>query len=352
MATASGPEDSRLKFRIAEERLRSGPFNFRFFQAVRLIQLLRPGRLVGHIERPANEAVRFSVRNSLEFPASDIFSLDWEQGKQPVLCVNFMGLTGPSGVLPLTYSEEVIEMILRHKDHSLESFLNMFNHRMISLFYRAWEKYQFHVPLERGGESARFPTYLRGVLGILPETLRNRLVQNAEDHRRGVADESLFFYAGLLALKPRSEIGLRTMIADYFGVPVRIDQFVGAWYKLRPDTQCLLGNDAPSDRLGVGSVIGDEIWDQQSRAQICLGPLTRQRYKEFLPGGNAHVALQALLRFMFGPEIGFDVRLILKRDEVPTSELDNTELQLGWLTWIKSTPTFDRNPQDTVIVLN
>jgi len=367
-----------LKLQVIEERLRQAPFSFQFFQAVRLIQLLTSRKPVGFIERPALEAVRFIVRRELEFPSGDIHKLVWPDGKQPILCVNFMGLTGPSGVLPVAYSEALIER--GDKDDSLESFLNMFNHRMISLFYRAWEKSRFHVPLERGETNDRFLSCLRAVVAIMPEGLHGRLLEKpvisrtsmttgavstaaasagktgdpALDQPIGVPDEALLFYAGLLSLKSRPATTVRSLIADYFDVTVEIEQFVGAWYRLAPDSQCrLLGTAQPAAQLGVGSVLGDEIWDQQSRARICIGPLSRERYSQFLPGGRGYIALCALLQMLFGPEIGFDVRLILKKKDVPSIELDDDKaLPLGWMTWLKSVPEFDRNPGDTILALN
>jgi type VI secretion system protein ImpH len=137
-------------------------------------------------------------------------------------------------------------------------------------------------------------------------------------------------------------------------VPADIEQFVGTWYRLGSASQCrMLETGDVSEQLGFGTVIGDEIWDQQSRARICLGPLTRSRYKEFLPGGSAYLELRALVRFLFGEEIGFDLRLILQKDDVPVSQLaEGDPLPLGWLTWLKSTPYYDRNPGDTILALN
>ena len=129
---------------------------------------------------------------------------------------------------------------------------------------------------------------------------------------------------------------------------------MGTWYRLEDDSQFRSMEDGQfRGQLGVGSIIGDEIWDQQSRARIALGPLTRSRYEEFLPDGNGYVALRALLQFLFGPEIGFDLQLVLKREDVPAAKLDDSSvLPLGWLTWLKSKEGFDRVPDDTILVLN
>src|SRR5690606_25703824 len=106
--------------------------------------------------------------------------------------------------------------------------------------------------------------------------------------RAPLVEDALVFYAGLLGLRPRGATALEQLIADFFGVPAQVEQFVGAWYPLPRRDQCALGeDDGISNRLGVGSVIGDEIWDQQSRVRIRLGPLARSQYESFLPGGDA-----------------------------------------------------------------
>ena len=67
-------------------------------------------------------------------------------------------------------------------------------------------------------------------------------------------------------MHPRSAAALRQVLADYFDVPVEIEQFVGAWYPVDAESQCCLGEGGGySEQLGFGAVVGDEVWDQQSR---------------------------------------------------------------------------------------
>jgi type VI secretion system protein ImpH len=118
--------------------------------------------------------------------------------------------------------------------------------------------------------------------------------------------------------------------------------------------QCCLDR-APSDseRVAIGAVVGDEIWDEQSRVRIVLGPLTLERYLDFLPSGTAFEPLRSLTRFFSGNEFDFEVRLVLKRDEVPPCELgreDSGAPLLGWVSWAKSVP-MGRDPEDAVLDL-
>ena len=150
-------------------------------------------------------------------------------------------------------------------------------------------------------------------------------------------------------------MALRAVLADYFDVPVEIEQFVGAWRGLELEDQCRFGEvESCSEQLGQGAVVGDEIWDQQSRVRIRLGPLPLGRYRQFLPTGSAYEPLRALTRFFAGDELEFEVQLVLKQDEVPRCSLgaeDESAPELGWVSWMKSGPAFNRDPSDTIILL-
>ena len=137
-------EESRVRLGAVEEALEREPFSFEFFQAVRLLQQLRPERgRVGRYGNPDDEAVHFGATPATAFPASEIQALEPDGEGPSRLVVNFMGLTGPQGVLPLEYSELLADRV-RQRDHSLRDFLDLFNHRIISLFFRAWERTHAH----------------------------------------------------------------------------------------------------------------------------------------------------------------------------------------------------------------
>lgn len=338
-ASASGPTGTETARRLAAE-----PCRFHFFQAVRLLERFSPGsRPVGTFSTPGSEAVRFSVHNTAVFPASEIQELNWEEGRTPRMVVNFMGLTGPLGVLPLYYTLLVAERV-RLRDTALRDFLDIFNHRMISLLYQAWERYRFTVQYERG-QGDRLSHYLLDFIGLGTKGLANR---------QEVPDESLAYYAGLLGQHPRTALGLRQVLEDYFEVPVEVEQFAGAWYPLSRDIQsCLFESNRDCEQLAVGAVVGDEVWDEQSRVRVRLGPLGLEQYLDFLPSGTAYAPLRALVEFYCGREYDFEVQLVLRRQEVPACELgreDQEAPRLGWVSWAK-TVELTRDAGDTVLNL-
>ena len=351
MVAASGPKDPAVTRSVPPHLaevaadLRENAGEFAFFQAVRLLLRLVPERSeVGRFAPPEREAVRFSAHNSLSFPPMEIHSLDWNT--DPVaMTVNFMGLTGPVGVLPQAYTELITER-LRARDSTLAAFFDIFNHRAVSLFYQAWEKYRFPVTYERDGKD-RMTRSLLALIGTATAGLQDRIE---------VRDESLLYYAGLLGLQSRPAAGLRAVVEDYFDVPADVGQFVGAWQELDERDCCELDPDAtdPAGQLGGGAVVGDAIWDQHARVRLRIGPMSAERYLEFLPGGSAYEPLRALTRFYCGADLELEVELVLARDEVPSCELGKegeSGPRLGWFTWMKSRAEFDRDPSDTVLTI-
>ena len=227
--------------------------------------------------------------------------------------VNFMGLTGPLGVLPLPYSALVVDR-MRERDTSMRDFFDIFNHRMISLFYQAWEKYRFTIAYERG-ERDRFSHHLLALIGLGTPGLQDLKPE-------GVPDDSLLFYSGLLSMHPRSArraaagaAGLLSSAGGDRTVRGRVASG-GRGIAVFPGRRCHVFR-AP----GFGAVVGDEIWDQQSRVRIRLGPLTLDQYQDFLPGAKPSAGYASIAGFFSGDEYDLELQLVLKRTEVPRCEL-------------------------------
>jgi type VI secretion system protein ImpH len=196
------------------EMLDREPYRFEFFQAVRLLTRMATERqVVGRFSVPSSEVARFGAHSSVAFPASEIQELERPVNGPAKMRVNFMGLTGPLGVLPLMYSEMVINR-LRARDRTMRDFFDLFNHRIISLFYQAWEKYRFVIPYERG-ELDPFSHHVLALLGLGTPGMQDR---------QDVSDDSLLFYSGLLSLHTRSATALRQLLSDYFDVPLVSDR--------------------------------------------------------------------------------------------------------------------------------
>jgi type VI secretion system protein ImpH len=259
------------------------------------------------------------------------------------MTVAFMGLTGTEGALPRHYTELLLQRA-QMNDYGLRDFLDLFNHRLISLFYRAWEKHHCVVGYERAretGEEDRFARLLYAILGLGTAGIRERL--NGDD-------ASLLRYAGLLVQRPRSAHALLHCLSDAFQVPVRITQFMGAWLSLQEEDWTRLGTPGTNNLLGQTAVAGIKVWDQQARFQVRLGPLDFETFSRLLPSGRAFPTMIRMTKFMAGPELDFNVHLVLKASEVPPCRLRVTPAyapRLGWTTWLSSTPRYS-NAEDVM----
>jgi type VI secretion system protein ImpH len=342
MEAPLGRPDSALTATPLERRFSERPQAFAFFQAVRLLERYSGRRTVGTFAPPAEEAARFGGNPTLGFPTSEIRSLEARADNPPLMRVSFFGLYGALGVLPDVYTEFILERAF-HRDHGFRDFLDIFNHRLLSLLHRAWLKYRFVVGWERTGDEP-VTRELLSLLGLGTPGLR---------HRQSVQDEALIFYAGLLARQARSAAGLEALVGDYFDVPVKVIPFAGAWRTIDAGSRTAFdGSGDASLRLGEGAVIGDEVWDQQSTARLRLGPLSLERYHAFLPAGDAHAPLRALCRFYCGENVDIELQLVLDRHAVPGLGLEagGEPARLGWVSWIvNATP--GRDPDDTVLRL-
>lgn len=343
MAAESRDEGPAVAAAEAARRLESEAGAFDLLQAVLLLERLAPERArVGGDAGPSDEVVRFSAHASLAFPTGDIRSLELDPDGPARMEVNFMGLVGPNGVLPHHYTQ-LVATTRRERDGALGDFLDILQHRLISLFYRAWLRLH---PAGAAASDRRDPvaSHLLDIAGL-------DLAELGREHAFDV--DRLIPLVGLLAPQPRSALALRRLLAAYFGVPVEVEQFVGSWARLRPSDLCAVGEEDEATVLGLGAVVGDEVWDPQSRVRVRLGPLPREDFERFLPGGEDHAALRDLARLFGHDQYDVEVQLVLEREDVPSvvlGDADRGEHALGWSTWLRTAP-MDRDPDEALFTL-
>ncbi|HEY8560323.1 MAG TPA: type VI secretion system baseplate subunit TssG [Pyrinomonadaceae bacterium] len=315
------------------QELLDEPYRFEFFQAVRLLEKIFPERRpVGRDALPHEEVARFRSRMGLGFPASQIHEIkdgfdEFAEREKLEMFINFMGMVGVSGVMPIHYTELIMERV-RYRDTAMWMFMDIFTHRAVSMFFRAWEKYRFPVAYERGQDD--FTAFLFDVAGLGTRGLRGRM---------NLEDESLLTYGGLIAQKPHSATALGNILSDYFRVRAKILQFFGQWLDLDSASITRLGR--ANSGLGTTTIIGTRVWEQQSKFRIVLGALNFNEFQAFLPSGTAYKPLQSIVRFMHGAEFDFDVQLILQARQVPSTILTTRAKRrpmLGWTSFLKTKP--------------
>jgi type VI secretion system protein ImpH len=285
MAAANGRQSAGVSGQLLKE-----PHRFDFFQAVRLLEHLareqsgldprRRRRPVGGDQPPEREV--FRTLPALGFPATAVSQIRPPAPRTgapaaelppPEMVVTFMGLTGAAGVLPYHYTALLLRRA-RLKDYALRDFLDLFHHRLLSLFYRAWEKYRLPFSYERSrldGPAAGEDAITQAVyclLGLGTSGVRRRLACD---------DEAFLFYAGHFAHAPRSAVALECLLEDFFEMPIRVQQLQGQWLGLEPEDKALMPSSeharGRNNQLGVDLVVGERIWEIQSKFRLRVGPL-------------------------------------------------------------------------------
>ena len=315
------------------------PYDFDFFQAVRRIECAHPVLpRIGHSQRPQLDPIRFCQNVSLAFAPSAIDTYSEATDEHPGrMAVSFFGLLGTNGPLPLAITEYIHDRLHNQKDITLAAFLDIFHHRMISLFYRAWACNQQSVSHDRIEED-RFAVYIGSLFGIGEDSFRNR---------DAVPDVGKLHYSGRLACETKNAEGLREILQDYFGITVDIEQFVGQWIDIPQEHCCRLGESVENGKLGSTLIIGSRFWECQQKFRIKFGPMNFSEYQRMLPGGDSIRRLFAWVKNYVGDELSWELQLILSASEVPSICLGKIG-QLGWSTWLSS-KEFEEDADDLLL---
>jgi type VI secretion system protein ImpH len=300
------------------------PWAYDFFALLRRTEALQPqSPRVGQTSRPGQDPLRLGQEPELDFAPAALAKLDLA-GRRPRLGVRFFGLMGPQGPMPLHFTEYVRDRARNHADPTLARFLDVFHHRLLSLFYRAWAHTQPVVHRDRP-EQDRYAAWLGAAIGL----------DAASRGRDSLSDAAKLHQAGLLGQRSRHPEGLRKLLSHYFGVPVVVQQNVGRWLALEQEERSHLGTASGRSRalrLGRNATIGHKVWDRQYSFRIVLGPLSLAQYEGFLPGAPGWRQLQDWVLLYAGLDKRWDVELCLAGPQVPAPRLGR-HLKLGLTSW-------------------
>jgi type VI secretion system protein ImpH len=320
MGATVGRETDAVAFLNA---LAEAPYRYDFYQTLRRLECLYdPRPRWGQSRRPVDDPVRLGQDPDLSFAPAPLASFEpGREGRPPRLQVRLFGLLGPNGPLPIHITEYVRERLRHANDPTLSRFLDVFHHRFLTLFYRAWAQAQPHVNRDRPRDD-RFTVYVGSFLGVTAPAFRDR---------DAVPDLAKFFHVGALIRHTRNAEGLTGILQHFFRVPVQLQEFVGHWLALGERERTYLARDGAT--LGSGAVVGGRVWDRQHKFRIHLGPLTRAQYESFLPGGALLDQLAGWVRLYLNFELAWDVCLSLDRGQIVPLRLGQAG-RLGWTTWL------------------
>jgi type VI secretion system protein ImpH len=307
--------------------LSDAPYEHDFYQTLRRLECLFPDKpRWGQAPRPSQEPIRLGQDPALAFAPASLASFTPAQDNAPArLQVHLFGLLGPNGPLPLHITEYTRERLRNAGDPTLSRFLDMLHHRFLALFYRAWAQAQPHVNRDRPSDD-RFTSYVGAFVGLAPDALRDR---------DALPDLAKLFHVGALVRGTRNSDGLKSILEDFFKVPVAIEPFIGHWMSLGTNERTYLGRG--DGAVGFGAVLGGSVWDRQHKFRIRLGSLTLSEYEAFLPGGALIGQLVDWVRLYLCFELAWDVRMMLRENEVPPLVLGRSG-RLGWTSWLGSRP--------------
>ena len=314
-----------------EALLKRAP-RFSFFQAVRLLQgVFRDAPRVGRQGPVEKEKIRFRPTLDFSFATSDIASIretELEDGSTGVeVLTTFLSVYGTASPLPTYFTERLFEA---DEDSLQRGFLDLFHHRLLSLFYRAWEKYRLDAQFDEAGEDF----YSRRLLDLV-----------ALDPSRFPADHAVprqrfLGFAGLLTQVPHSASTLEAALQDYFpGIPVRVESFRGRWVEVPPGDRNRLGGQ--NSTLGRDLTLGDRVFDCRCTFQVRMGPMPYADYASLLPGSPRQRELREIIDVMNGDCLDCELELKLREDEVPPLQLSSESSRLGWSTWLGRTASME-----------
>jgi type VI secretion system protein ImpH len=329
------------------ERLFQQPYRFDYFQAVRMLELWLKRHGMPQQGLVAN-FLRFQNSTSLSFPASQIEAVDTEPRdverdagslgaalqsatlKYVRITPTFMGLLGGTGALPAHYTERIAAHVLYQNDEGPRAFLDTYSNRSLALFYEAWRKYRLELKYQVEGQDTFLPL-LRWFTGLGNQSLRKRL---ASPEDGAVLDESIGYFAAPIRQRPAAALQVGRVLSEYFGQPVKVVQFIGCWYDVPAAQQTTLGG--ANAILGAGAMAGARVWQRDLRLRLVIGPLDRDSFDAFLPGGLAARALKSMLTMFTGVSLEYEVQLVLRAAHVQGASLGDERkgCRLGWDTYL------------------
>ena len=339
--------ENRTEINTVRDRLLAEGFAFSFYQAVSLIErALSDSPRIGTMGPVEHERIRFAGTHSLSFAPSDISEIEYATRKPPEgtwapaaeqddgedpdhaadsfyrMRVTFMGLYGPPSPLPPAVTEAIVQS--DEPNLELAEFLDVFNHRFVSLLYRVWKKYRYYVQFDQKGDDP-FSQVVFAVLGLDRE---------AAEERFDIRWIRLMPYAGLLGLYCHSAPMLAGLLSQYFdGTPVEVEEFCERVVTIAPVQRSRLGN--ATARMGQSFTLGRHVHDVSGKFRIWMGPVDFETYSRFLPNGDWFAELRNLVRIALRDQLDFDLGVLIEPDQVPRCTLGkNSKSRMGWSAWL------------------
>lgn len=302
------------------------PETMGFFELLRRLE--RDGARFGRSGGPSREPARLGQRARLTFGTRDVAG--FTPGPPAKVDVEVLGLLGPEGALPLHITRWVMGRMSDRwftdgsdaaSDTTFLDFCNLLQHRMMSLYWRAWADARPEVQIEHGAA---------GRVQALVETLAGVALPGTKPKGPDAQTRLKLRHATSLGRQVTSVERLTAYLGDVLEVPVGLVEFIGTWTQIPERLQSRLGQAYA--QLGRSAVVGSRSFQRQTLVELRVGPLTFSRFTQFLADPDLTARLRHAIRHAMGREMEFNLRLVMAREEIPDARLGHC--QLGRTAWL------------------
>lgn len=287
-----------------------------FYRFCQLLEQISDNQLMGTGESPLADPLRFAPSAEMSFPAGELKCIEREPylNRPTTVRTRFLGLYGVDSVLPPILLDDIV----KQKDgyQAMMDFLDLFNHRIITQFYRIWLKYHYPASYISGGKDA-ISQCLLGLTGLGIKGTSEQI---------GTPSSRFLALLGLVTQQTRTAEGIAGVIKVI--VPdcdVEVEEFYPVWVNV-PE-QAKLGGKGT--QLSGNSVLGKQFMESNQTVLVKIKPRDSRVIEHLLPDGQFHEDVMTLLRAYLGYQIDAQLDLHIPARFLPRTQLVSKGARLG-----------------------
>lgn len=307
---------------------------YRFCQL--LEQITSNKHTIGITDSPVSDPIRFAPTVERSFPAGELKCIERSDYSERPATVRtrFLGLYGVDSNLPSILSDDISMQMDGYE--GITDFLDIFNHRILTQFYRIWLKYHYPASFLYGGEDP----VSKCLIGLTGLGIKGTEVQIESPTSRFLA------LLGLITQRTRPAEGIEGMIRIVVpNCQVSVQEFYPIWVSVTERSRLL----ERQTQLDGSSILGRHFRDSTQTVRIRITPNSHDDIISFLPDGQFYQDIMALLRFYLGYRVDAQLELKIERNNMPITRLRTTRSRLGQTSSLIN-PFAKDNPKEDIIV--
>lgn len=291
-----------------------------FYRLCQLLEKIAPNSpLIGSTDNINDDPIRFRPWAGMGFPAAELHTVE----QHPDNCMrpltirtHFLGLYGIDSPLPSHYQDDITQ----HNEgtEALTEFLDIFNHRFITQYYRIWRKYAYPITFETGGNDTTSQC-LFGLIGLGISGIAERI--NTPISR-------FLALLSTMRLPTRNSEGIKALISLLApDTTAQVNEYDTV--RIIVDKRSNLSRNHPIP-LFRRAILGKVAKDTTSRILISLTAHQPKEARNWLSKGHLHTDFLALLRVYLGYRSDARITLTVPIQLLPEPRLrQKSAIQLG-----------------------